>query len=356
MTEKEYQVSYNNHSFEPVRFGILGAANIAREFIDGVKHSSLVTIDAIASRDGDKATEFAQTYNIPQYYASYEAILADPRIEAVYIPLPNDLHATWAIRAAEAGKHILCEKPLAVGLSDVRAMFSAARKSGVKLAEAYPYMAQPQTIRMKELLTEDSIGQIQTISAAFGFGLVTPDGSPIANPANIRLRPERAGGGLLDAGTYAVSLLCLALSERPRRVIASGRYTKTNVDQTVVALLEFSSGTLGQISCSMSTSFHRKALIVGSNGVIETDYSNHAGATGLLNLNIKRGVPKTIHFEMISLTASNGFMLEAESFATWIRTDKGWTGASETLSLDIAATNEAIAKSLASGQFEDVVQ
>ena len=349
-------MSWNNRSFEPVRFGILGAANIAREFIDSVKNSSLVSVDAIASRDGYKAAQFAKSYNIPQHYASYEAMLADPRIEAVYIPLPNDLHAPWAIRAAEAGKHILCEKPLAVSLSDVRAMFSAARKSRVKLAEAYPYMAQPQTIRMKELLTDDAIGQIQTISAAFGFGLVSPNGSPTANAANIRLSPERAGGGLLDAGTYAVSLLCLALSERPARVIASARYTKTNVDQTVVALLEFSSGTLGQISCSMSTSFHRKALIVGSKGVIETDYSNHAGASGQLNLTIKRGVPKTIEFETISLTAADGFMLETESFATWIRTDKGWTGASETLSLNVAATNEAIAKSLASGQFEDVVQ
>lgn len=234
-------------SFAPLRFGILGAANIAREFMDGVKHSPLVTVQAVASRDGTKAAEFARTYGIPDHHASYEAMLADPTIEAVYIPLPNDLHAEWAIKAAQAGKHVLCEKPLAVGLSDVQSMFRAAHEAGVKLAEAYPYMAQPQTITMNDLLNEGVIGRIQTVSAAFGFGIVAPDGTPIANPANIRLSPDRAGGGLLDAGTYAVSLVRLAVGERPVRVIASGRYTKTDVDQTVVALLEFPSGTLGQI-------------------------------------------------------------------------------------------------------------
>ena len=349
-------MSDNQHSFAPVRFGILGAANIAREFMDGVKHSPLVTVQGVASRDGAKAADFAKTYGIRDHYAGYEALLADPTIEAVYIPLPNDLHAEWAIKAARAGKHILCEKPLAVGLSDVRAMFEAAHAAGVKLAEAYPYMAQPQTVAMNGLLADQAIGKIQTVSAAFGFGIVAPDGTPIANPANIRLQPDRAGGGLLDAGTYAVSLVRLAVGERPVRVIASGHFTKTGVDQTVVALLEFPSGALGQISCSLSASFHRKALIVGSNGVIESDYSNHAPADGRLHLNIKRGVPKTIGFETKTLDAGDGFKLEAESFATWVRTGQGWTGATEAVSLDVAATLEAIAKSLKSGRYEDVVQ
>ena len=349
-------MSENHVSFEPVRFGILGAANIAREFMGGVKQSPLLTVQAIASRDGNKASEFAKTFNIPDQHANYEAMLADPAIEAVYIPLPNDLHAVWAIKAAEAGKHVLCEKPLAVGLSDATSMFRAAHKAGVKLAEAYPYMAQPQTILMNALIAEGAIGQIQTISAAFGFGIVAPDGTPIANPANIRLRPDRAGGGLLDAGTYAVSLVRLAVGERPTRVIASGRYTKTEVDQTVVALLEFPSGVLGHISCSMSSSFHRKALIVGSNGVIETDYSNHGPADGQLHMNIKRGVPKIIGFETSTISAADGFKLEAESFATWVRTGKGWTGASEAVSLDVAATIEAITKSLKSGRYEEVSQ
>ena len=349
-------MSVTHTPFAPVRFGILGAANIAREFMDGIKHSPLVTVQAVASREDSKAAEFAKAYDIPSHHAGYEAMLADPAIEAVYIPLPNDLHAEWAIKAAEAGKHVLCEKPLAVGVADVRSMFRAAHKAGVKLAEAYPYMAQPQTILMNSLLAEGAIGPIQTVAAAFGFGIVAPDGTPIANPANIRLRPDRAGGGLLDAGTYAVSLVRLAVGECPTRVIASGRYTKTDVDQTVVALLEFPSGALGQISCSMSTSFHRKALIVGSNGVIETDYSNHAPADGRLSLNIKRGVPKTIGFETTTVSAADGFKLEAESFATWVRTGEGWTGATEAVSLDVAATIEAIAKSLESGGYEDVAQ
>ena len=347
-------MSLTQPSFEPVRFGILGAANIAREFMAGVQHSPLVIVRAVASRDENKARDFAKTYHIDHYHASYEAMLADPDIEAVYIPLPNDLHAHWAIKAVEAGKHVLCEKPLAVGLKDAQAMFAAARKARVKLAEAYPYMAQPQTLKMNALLAEGAIGSVQTVSAAFGFGLVTPDGLPVGNPENIRLLPDRAGGGLLDAGTYSVSLVRLATGERPSRVIANGRFTKTGVDQTVTALLEFPSGALGHISCSMSVSFHRKALIVGSNGVIETDYSNHGPEDGRLQLTVKQGVPKTIGFETTTVEAANGFLLEAESFATWVRTGAGWTGASESVSLDVAATLEAIAKSLKSGQFETV--
>lgn len=345
-----------SHSFEPVRFGILGAANIARDFMNGVKHSPLLKVQAVASRSENKGKEFSKLYGIPKSYDSYEALLADPEIEAVYIPLPNDLHAEWAVKAAGAGKHVLCEKPLSVGLADAQNMFSAAQKAGVKIAEAYPYMAQPQTLRMSELLAEGAIGQIQTISAAFGFGIVAPDGTPLVNSSNIRLLPDRAGGGLLDAGTYAVSLICLAVGERPHRLIANGRYTQSNVDQTVTAMLEFPCGVLGQISCSMSSSFHRKALIVGSNGVIETDYSNHPSLDGDLTLSIKRGVPKTIAFEKLSFVAADGFLLEAESFSTWIRTGQGWTGASQAVSLDVAATLEAIAKSLKSKKFEDVAR
>ena len=344
----------SNTSFEPLRIGILGAANIARQFIEGVKSSHLLKIDAVASRDKTKAEKFSKECGLPHFYSSYEELLANPDIEAVYIPLPNDLHAIWAIKAAEAGKHILCEKPLAVGLAEARSMYAAAKKNNVKLAEAYPYMAQQQTIRMVELLKSDTIGTIQTVSAAFGFGIVSPDGTPIVDASNIRLLADRAGGGLMDAGTYSVSLVRLVAGIRPERVIATGRFTKTSVDQTVVALLEFPNGVLGQISCSMSSSFHRKAMIVGSNGVIETDYSNHAQADGCLNLHIKRGVPKTINFEVEKINAADGFRLEAESFATWVRTGKGWTGATEQVSLDVAATLEAIMKSLHSGKYENV--
>ncbi len=337
----------------PLRFALLGAGNIARQFAAGVKPSPLVHVHAVASRAADKAAAFAAEAGLAVAHGSYEAALADPAVEAVYLALPNDMHAEWAIKAAQVGKHILCEKPLSVGETEAKAMFAAARANNVRLAEAYPYMAQPQTQRLRDLLAEGAIGAVQTVSAAFGFGLVTPEGVATGDPKNIRLQPVRGGGGLLDAGTYAVSLVRIASGERPSRVMAIGRYTASGVDQTVSALLSFPSGAQAQVSCSMSASYHRKALVVGSQGFVETDYSNHGDAEGL-RLEVKRGIPRTVPTQTETVPADDGFRLEAESFARWVRTGAGWNGASEAESLDIAATLEAIAKSLASGRAEPV--
>ena len=262
--------------FSPVRYGVLGAANIARSFIRGMAGSQQATVDAVASRSAEKAAAFAAEMGVARHHGSYEALLADPAIDAIYIPLPNDLHASWAIRAAEAGKHVLCEKPLAVTATDARAMFDAARAHGVYLAEAYPYMSQPQTLRTRALLAEGVVGRVQLATASFGFRLVTPEGAPLGDPANIRLDPARAGGGLLDAGTYAMSMLRIAVGERPKRVFAAARYTPQGVDQTIVAIIEFPSGAIGQLSSTLSAASHRHAVIVGDAGVIETSFSNHA--------------------------------------------------------------------------------
>ena len=339
--------------FLPVRYGVLGAASIARQFVRGVEGSALAVVSAVASRDAAKAAGFCAELGIGRHFGSYEALLADPEIEAVYIPLPNDLHAAWAIKACAAGKHVLCEKPLAVGAADARAMFAAARAHGVHLAEAYPYMSQPQTLRVRALLAEGAVGRVQLASAAFGFALVTPEGAAVGDPANIRLDPARAGGGLLDAGTYAVSMLRIATGERPTRVLASGRFTRSGVDQTVAALLEFPSGALGQISSSMATSSHRHATIVGDRGVIETGYANHLPAEGGLSLRIKRGAGP-VPFSTEAVAGADGFRLEAESFARLVRTGTGWDGASEAESIDTALMLEAIAASLHTGGWVDL--
>jgi predicted dehydrogenase len=332
-----------------LRLGILSAANIARSFTRGCAGSEELCIEAVASRDGAKAAAFAAELGIPCHHASYEALLADPLIDAVYIPLPNDLHATWAIRAAEAGKHVLCEKPLAMSAAEARAMFAAARQHGVHLVEAYPYMAQPQTLRLRGLLLEGAIGRVQTIHAAFGFGILSSEGEPLTDPSNIRLIPERGGGALLDAGTYAMSLARIAAGERPTRVFAAARWAKSGIDQTVAATLEFPSGAIAQVSCSMSGAFHRKALIVGEKGAIETNYANHA-PDGSLPISVKRGVPGTVPFEIETMHGGDGFRLEAESFARMVHAGpEHWNGASETESIDIALSLEAIAKSARDG-------
>ncbi len=342
-------------AISPVRYGILGAANIARSFIRGMAGSSRATIDAVASRTEGKAAAFASEMGIPRHHASYEALLADPAIEAVYIPLPNDMHAEWAIRAAEAGKHVLCEKPMAVGAADAQAMFDAGRSHGVHVVEAYPYMSQPQTLHTRALLAEGVIGRIQLVTAAFGFSLLSPEGTPLGDPTNIRLNPARGGGSLLDAGTYSMSMLRIAVGERPTRVFATGRFTPGDVDQTIVAIVEFPSGAIGQLSSTMAAAQHRHAVIVGTAGVIETNYANHAPATGELTLRLKRGAPGTIPFETITLAGGDGFGAEGEAFARMIREGAScWNGASEAESIDTALALEALAESARNGGWVDL--
>lgn len=336
----------------PLRLGILGAAGIARLFTRGVAGSPLVTVEAVASRDAAKAADFAKSESVPRSHGSYEALLADPAIEAIYIPLPNDLHAEWAIRAANAGKHVLCEKPLAMSGAEARAMFAAAHANGVHLVEAYPYMSQPQTLRMRELLAR--IGRIQVITAAFGFSLTTPEGVPLGDPANIRLDPARGGGGLRDAGTYSMSLARIAAGERPSRVMASAKWTKGGVDQVIAATVEFPSGALAQVSCCMSGAFHRAAVIVGESGVIETSYLNHA-PEGKLPLRVRLGTAGTLPLETVEIEGGNGFRAEAESFARMVRQGPAhWNGASEAESIDIVLALDAIAASARSGTWEAV--
>jgi len=339
----------------PVRYGILGAANIARSFCRGLAGSALARAEVVASRDGAKAKAFAAEMGVPRHLASYEALLADPDIEAIYIPLPNDMHCEWAIRCVEAGKHVLCEKPLAMGADEARRMYDAARQAGVHLVEAYPYMSQRQTLLVRALLRKGAIGQVQLITTAFGFALVAPDGTPLRDPANIRLLPERGGGGLLDAGTYSMSMARIIAGERPARVFATGRYTTSGVDQTVVAIVEFPSGAVAQVSSSMSTALHRHAVVVGSTGVIETSYSNHAPPDAKLTVRVKRGVAGTVPFETEAVEGGDGFRLEAESFARMVRDGaQAWDGCSEAESIDTALALAAIARSAREGGWANV--
>jgi xylose dehydrogenase (NAD/NADP) len=341
--------------FAPLRYGILGAANIVRLFARGVAGSSQAVVAAVASRDAGKAAAMAAELGIPRALGSYEALLADPEIEAVYIRLPNDLHAAWAIRAAEAGKHVLCEKPLAMTGDEARAMFAAAHKHGVHLVEGYPYMSQPQTLRLRELLAEGVVGRVQTVTSAMGFGIVSPEGAPLVDPANIRLVAERGGGGLRDAGTYAMSMVRLMVGERPSRVRATGTFTQSGVDQTVLATLLFPGGAMAQMSSSIGTASHRFAVVVGELGVVQTDFSNHAPASGVLSLSIKRGAPLAVPYVTEDVPGGDGFRAEAESFARMVRLGpQHWNGATEAESVDTVLALQTIAASARSGAWVDV--
>ncbi len=318
--------------------GILGAAKIARAFATGVGTSNTVEVTAVASRTAAKAAQFATEFEIPTAYGSYQQLLDDPAIDAIYNPLPNGLHAEWCIRALEACKHVLCEKPLAATATDVRAMFAAARRRGVTLVEAFPYRSQPHTIKLKELVDAGTIGRIVSIQAAFGF--------TVADAENVRFDPELAGGALMDAGTYPVSLVRQLAGARPIRVYASALWHARGVDQTLIASLEHRSGLMAQISCSFTTGTHRHALIAGTAGVMQTTYMNNPPLDRPAVLHLKRGTSADAAYESIEVPALNGFRAEAESFERSIRLGSGhWNGATPEESLDIMLTLEAILQS-----------
>jgi xylose dehydrogenase (NAD/NADP) len=330
---------------EPFRIGVLGAANIARQFISGVRPSTLVSVAAVASRSAEKAEKFARENGVPRFHGSYEALLADPQIDAIYNPLPNSLHALWSIRACEAGKHVLCEKPLCTSGDEARAMFAAARKNRVHLVEGYPYRAQPQTISALEMIHSGVIGPLRLIQSSFGFTL--------SSGPNIRGSSELAGGSLMDAGTYPVSLIIMAARERPARVSGVAHW-KDGVDHALAATLEFESGLLAQVTSSFSTSVHRFALLAGSLGVIQTPFLNHPPAGRPAEFLVKRGIAADKDFETVQATALNGFRAEAESFAGLVRGGGRWEGATPEQSVDIAITLEAILQSVRANRPVDI--
>ena len=326
----------------PIRIGVLGAANIARAFTAAVAASPLVKVTAVASRDATKAASFAKECGIPRSFGTYEALLADVDIDAIYNPLPNSLHAEWSIKAAAAKKHVLCEKPLAVTGAEARAMFAAAEANGVYLVEAYPYMAQPQTLQVRDLVAAGSVGKVQMIRAAFGF--------PLPDAPNIRLNAGLAGGALMDAGSYATSFVRIIAGERPARVHAVARWAKSGVDRTLAGTLEFESGLIAQISASFATAYHRQAQILGDKGTIDTTYLNHPPVGGAPVIHVRRGPTVATEVETIPVASGNGFLAEAESFARMVAGGAAlWTGAKPSESIDVALTLEALLESARSG-------
>ena len=340
----------------PLRIGILGCASIARQFARDVAPSALARIDAVASRDLAKAQAFAANFGIARAHAGYEALLDDDGLDAIYVPLPNSLHAQWVIRAAQRGRHVLCEKPLAMSLAEARAMFDAARQRGVMLLEAYPWWFQPQTAALVGLLAGGAIGAVRSVQASFGFTLHDPAGS------NIRSLPGMGGGALMDAGCYCLSLIRLAIPGTPQRVRASARIGPTGVDIETDATLHYADGALAQLSCRLDAALHRHATIVGSDGVITTEFLNHTAAPGTAHpwgyqpsqLRVRRGSGNG-RFETIASPVGSGFRFAAEAFARVVATrDVAAIERTAQASLDIAAILDAIGASARSGAAAEV--
>ncbi len=244
----------------PLRWGLLSTARINRAVIPPIKASPRHELRAVASRAPDRAHAYAREWGIPIAHDSYEDLLADPEIDVVYNPLPNSLHAEWTIRAAEAGKHVLCEKPLALSVEEVDAMAAAAFRAGVVVTEAFMYRHHPQTLRLKALVDGGEIGALRLIRGAFSFTLARPADDP-------RRIPELGGGSLWDVGCYPVSMARYLVGREPTSVIGWQQTSSTGVDDLFVGMLDFGD-VFAQFDSGFSVPFRTHLEVVGTGGAI----------------------------------------------------------------------------------------
>jgi xylose dehydrogenase (NAD/NADP) len=246
-----------------VRWGILGPGRIAPRLVRAVAANARGELVAVASRDADRAAAFAARHGIPRSFGAYDALLASPEVDAVYVSLPNHLHAEWTVRALEAGKHVLCEKPLALRVEDVDAIAEAAERAGRIAMEAFMYLHHPQTLRVVELARDGTLGRLEVVNGTFSFFLTHP-GDP-------RVDPAMGGGSLWDVGCYPVSFARRIAGEEPDRVNALARFDERGVDRTFTGQLRFPSGLLAQFDSGFAAPERQRIEIVGGDATLVVD-------------------------------------------------------------------------------------
>lgn len=261
-----------------VRWGILSTAKIAREkVIPAMQRGKYCAITAIASRNIGQAAETAARLNIPTVYGSYDELLNDPNIDAVYIPLPNHMHVEWALKAIQAGKHVLCEKPIALSSTEARQLLKAAQEHPqVKVMEAFMYRFHPQWVRAKKLVDEGRIGQLKTIHSFFSYFN--------ADPNNIRNRKDMGGGGMMDIGCYCVSLARFIFNSEPLKVYGHVTIDPVLLTDTMASgMLEFLNGT-ATFTCSTQLMPYQRVQILGTEGRVEIEIPFNAPPAAVTRL------------------------------------------------------------------------
>ena len=238
-----------------LRWGILGPGRIAARLVRALRASDRSELVAVGSRDASRAAAFAATHGIGRAHGSYEDLLADPTVDAVYVSLPNHLHAEWSIRALRAGKHVLCEKPLALRVDEVDGIAQAAASAGRLAVEGFMYLHHPQTLRAVELARSGALGPLEVVNGAFSFFLSAPN--------DPRLEPSMGGGSLWDVGCYPVSLSRRIAGDEPVAVSAFARFDEREVDRTFVGQLRFASGLFAQFDSGFSAPDRQRIEIVG---------------------------------------------------------------------------------------------
>jgi predicted dehydrogenase len=243
-----------------VGWGLLGTAHINRRLIPAIRAARRSTLVAVASRDAERAQAYAREWQIPSAHATYEALLRDRNVDAIYIPLPNALHVEWTLRAIDAGKHVLCEKPFALSADDVDRVEAVARDRQRVAAEAFMYRHEPIVASLRALLNDGVIGSLRTISATFTFQLTrSPD---------VRLQASLGGGSLWDVGCYAVSIARLVAEQEPVTALGCATMTSEGIDESFTGLLRFGGDIVATIHSSFRAAYRTALEVAGSDGVL----------------------------------------------------------------------------------------
>jgi predicted dehydrogenase len=298
----------------PLRWGILGAGKISWSAAGpAIRAADGAELVAVAARDMSRAEDFAAEFGATHAYDTYEDLLEDPDIDAVYVGLANDAHEPWATAALAAGRHVLCEKPLALSAGEVDIMTAAADLSGRRLVEASWYHWHPRIRRAAALVREGAIGAVRHVSAGLSF--------PGVPPGNFRLQPEHGGGALYDVGCYAMSAVLWAMAgDMPDEVAARSRHSDTGVDEQTEAILTWDDGRSAQLRVSMAEPFRQWLVITGEGGEIELPgrpYTEKQEPSELL-LSDGRGT------ERLQIPAANAYQLMVEEVSSALRGGPGW--------------------------------
>ena len=318
---------------KPVKWGIISTADINRKVIPGAHASDKIDLVAVASRDQVRAEEYAREWEIPRAFGSYDELLADPELEAVYISLPNTLHCEWSIRALEAGKHVLCEKPLSRHPDEVSAAFDAAERTGLHLSEAFMYRHNPQTKRLKELVTEGAIGELRLVRSVFSYSLYDHD--------NIRLRTDVEGGALMDVGCYNVSGSRL-LGGEPERAYGEAWFGPSDTDWVFAGTLRFPNNVLASFHCGTALPEQDELEAIGSEGSLFLDDPWHCTAPVI-------ELRRDGRVERIEIEREDSYRLELENVSDAIRGEDALLLARED-ALGQARTLEALHESATNGR------
>jgi predicted dehydrogenase len=248
------------HGRSALTWGLLGTARINRALIPPIRASKRSQLVAVASRSLERARTYARDWGIPRAFASYEELLGDPEIDVVYIPLPNSMHCDWTVKALQAGKHVLCEKPLALNIEEVKTMQLAAERNNRILAEAFMYRHHPQTLQVKEMVAGGALGDLLIVRGSFSFN--------ISNDNDVRLDPELGGGSIWDVGCYPISYSRYIVGREPVTVAGWQRSGLSGVDETFAGQLLFPGGACAQFDCGFRSPSRAQMEFVGTKGSI----------------------------------------------------------------------------------------